>query len=147
MAYFTQDLKALDTLDFWGGTFLIFMLATFQIIVFGWVWGIDRGFEEMNHGATFPVPRIFRPIIRWVCPVFLLSIFALWLLKEVFGFDLATFQSGAVSSYVTDLFGDKAKLPAQLSIALIGAMLVFFGLIAARSKAFKRAEKGLDKHE
>ena len=147
VAWFTQDLKALDTLDFWGGTFLIFMLATFQIIVFGWVWGIDRGFEEMNHGATFPVPRIFRPIIRWVCPVFLLSIFALWLLKEVFGFDLATFQSGAVSSYVTDLFGDKAKLPAQLSIALIGAMLVFFGLIAARSKAFKRAEKGLDKHE
>ena len=146
VAYFTQDLKALDTLDFWGGTFLIFMLATFQIIVFGWVWGIDRGFEEMNQGATFPVPRVFRPIIRWVCPVFLLSIFALWLMKEVLGIDLATFQSGAVSSYVTDLFGEKAKLPAQLSIGVIGALLIFFVLMAAWSKAFKRAEQGLDKH-
>jgi SNF family Na+-dependent transporter len=146
VAYFTQDLKALDTLDFWGGTFLIFMLATFQIIVFGWVWGIDRGFEELNHGAAFPVPRFFRPIIRWVCPAFLLMIFVLWLLKEVLGFDLATFQAGAVSSYVTDLFGEKAKLPAQFSIALLCAMLLFFVLIAAHSKAFKRAEQGLDKH-
>lgn len=145
VAYFTQDLKALDTLDFWGGTFLIFMLATFQIIVFGWVWGIDRGFAEMNHGGAFPVPRLFRPIIRWVCPAFLLTIFALWLLKEVLGFDLATFQAGAVSSYVTDLFGEKSKLPAQLSIGMIGAMLIFFVLIAARSRAFKRAEQGLDK--
>jgi NSS family neurotransmitter:Na+ symporter len=146
VAWFTQDLKALDTLDFWGGTFLIFMLATFQIIVFGWVWGIDRGFEEMNQGATFPVPRVFRPIIRWVCPAFLLTIFALWLMKEVLGIDLATFQSGAVSSYVTDLFGAKAKLPAQLSIGVIGALIIFFVLMAARSKAFKRAELGLDKH-
>ena len=146
VAWFTQDLKALDTLDFWGGTFLIFMLATFQIIVFGWVWGIDRGFEEMNQGATFPVPRVFRPIIRWVCPAFLLTIFALWLMKEVLGIDLATFQPGAVSSYVTDLFGEKAKLPAQLSIGVIGALLIFFVLMAARSKAFKRAEQGLDKH-
>ena len=114
--------------------------------MFGWVWGIDRGFEEMKQGATFPVPRLFRPIIRWVCPVFLLTIFALWLMKEVLGIDLATFQSGAVSSYVTDLFGEKAKLPAQLSLGVIGALLIFFVLMAARSKAFKRAEQGLDKH-
>jgi NSS family neurotransmitter:Na+ symporter len=146
VAYFSHDLKALDTLDFWGGTFLIFTLATFQIIVFGWIWGIDRGFTEMNQGAAFPVPRLFRPIIRWVCPAFLLTIFALWLMKEVMGIDLSTFQSGANSSYITDLFGEKAKLPAQFSIALIGAMLVAFALMAARSKAFKRAEQGQDKH-
>lgn len=145
--YFTADLKALDTLDFWVGTFLIFLLATIQIIVFGWVWGIDRGFKEMNHGAAFPVPAIFRPIIQWICPGFLLTIFALWLMKEIFGFDLATLKSGAVSSYVTDLFGDKANLAAQLSMALVLAAFLFFALMTARSKAYARAERGLPKHD
>lgn len=143
----THDLKALDTLDFWGGTFLIFTLATLQTLVFGWVWGVERGFAELNQGAAFPVPRLFRPIIRWVCPVFLLSIFALWVMKEVLGFDLATFRSGAASSYIADLFGEKASLTAQLSMGLISILFIFFTVLAARSKAFKRAEQGLDKHD
>ncbi len=145
--YFTADLKALDTLDFWVGTFLIFLLATIQIIVFGWVWGIDRGFDEMHRGAAFKVPSVFRPIIKWICPAFLLGIFAMWLLKEIFGFDLATGAVGAVSGYVTDLAGTKSNLAAQLSIALVLAIFVFFALITSRSKAYSRAEKGLPKHD
>jgi SNF family Na+-dependent transporter len=147
VVYFTSDLKALDTLDFWVGTFLIFLLATIQVILFGWVWGIDRGFKELNHGATFPVPPIFRPVIRWICPGFLLGIFGLWVLKEILGYDLSTGTEGAVSGYVTDLFGDKSKLASQLSIALVAAFMVFFGLITARSRAFRRAEQGLPKHD
>lgn len=145
--YFTADLKALDTLDFWVGTFLIFVLATIQIIVFGWKWGIDRGFEELHRGAAFRVPWIFRPIIKWVCPGFLLSIFAMWLMKEIFGYDFTKGSVGAVSGYVTDLFGAKANLPAQLSVALVIAIFVFFGLLTARSRAYARAEQGLPKHD
>jgi len=145
--YFSADLKALDTLDFWVGTFLIFVLATIQIIVFGWVWGIDRGFKEMNHGAAFPVPAVFRPIIKWICPGFLLSIFTMWLLKEIFGFDLTTLSAGATSAYVTDLLGEKSNIAAQLSIALVVVLFIFFGLITARSKAYTRAEQGLPKHD
>lgn len=143
--YFSADLKALDTLDFWVGTFLLFALATIQIIVFGWVWGIDKGFREMHEGALMQVPAFFRPVMRWLCPVFLLAVFFLWLLQEVFGYDLKTGQSGAVSYYVTDLIGEKSSLPAQLSMALVVALFVFFALITSRSKAYARAEKGLNK--
>lgn len=145
--YFTADLKALDTLDFWIGTFLIFVLATIQIIIFGWKWGIDRGFEELHRGAAIRVPWIFRPIIKWICPGFLLSIFVMWLMKEIFGYDFAKGSMGSVSSYVTDLFGEKSNLPAQLSMALVIAIFVFFGLLTARSKAYARAEQGLPKHD
>jgi len=145
--YFTGDLKALDTLDFWVGTFLIFVLATIQIIVFGWKWGIDKGFAELHQGAAIGVPWIFRPIIKWICPAFLLFIFTMWLLKEIFGFDLTTGAAGAVSYYVTDLFGDKASKAAQLSVALVVAIFVFFGLMTGRSQAYARAEKGLNKHD
>jgi uncharacterized BrkB/YihY/UPF0761 family membrane protein len=101
----------------------------------------------MNHGATFPVPAFFRPIIKWICPGFLLTIFAMWLLKEIFGFDLATGKAGAISGYVTDLVGSKSSIAAQLSIVLVAGIFVFFGLMTARSKAYKRAEQGLPKTE
>ena len=143
--YFSGDLKALDTLDFWVGTFLLFALATIQIIVFGWVWGIDKGFQEMHEGALMRVPSFFRPVMRWLCPLFLLVVFGLWLLQEVFGFDLKTGNSGAVSYYVTDLIGDQSSLPAQLSMAMVAALFVFFALITSRSKAYARAEQGLSK--
>lgn len=146
VVYFTAGLKALDTLDFWIGTLMLFVLATIQIIVFGWHWGIERGFQEMHQGASIRVPGFFRPIIRYVCPAFLLFIFAMWLMKEIFGFDLTTFKAGEVSSYVTDLVGGaKSSQPAQLSIAMAVAVFVFFALITSRSRAYKRAEQGLDR--
>lgn len=145
VVYFSGDLKALDTLDFWVGTFLIFTLATIQILVFGWVWGIDRGFAELHQGAALRVPWIFRPIIRWVCPVFLLGVFVLWFLQEILGVDLSSGAGGGVSYYVTDLFGAKASLPAQLSLALVAVIATFFSLMTARARAFRRAEQGLAK--
>lgn len=146
VVYFTGgQMKALDTLDFWVGTLLIFVLATFQIIVFGWHWGVERGFAEMHQGAAMRVPSVFRPVMKWISPAFMLLIFALWILKEILGFDLVTFQAGEVSSYVSDLAGAKPSLPARLSVAMAVLLSVFFILITARSKAFKRAERGLDK--
>lgn len=143
VAYFSGDLKALDTLDFWVGTFLLFTLATLQILIFGWVWGIDKGFKELHQGSLMQVPWIFRPIIKWVCPIFLLGVFALWVMKEVFGFDLTTGKPGEVSVYVKDLIGGAASsLPAQLSVALVGVLFVFFFLISSRSKAYQKAERG-----
>jgi len=143
VAYFSGDLKALDTLDFWVGTFLLFTLATLQILIFGWVWGIDKGFKELHQGSLMQVPSFFRPIIKWVCPIFLLGVFAMWVLKEVFGFDLTTGQPGEVSYYVKDLIGGAASnLQAQLSVALVGVLFIFFFLISSRSKAYQKAERG-----
>lgn len=75
------------------------------------------------------------------------GIFALWILKEILGYDLSSGSAGSVSSYVTDLLGDKPNLAARLSLSLVAAFMVFFGLLTARSKAFRRAEQGLPKHD
>jgi len=154
VVYFTQDLKALDTLDFWVGTFLIFILATVQIIVFGWHWGVKRGFEEAHQGASIRIPAFFGIIMKWICPTFLLLIFALTVLTSLFGFDLTTFKFGSASSYVIDLFGGvkdgkalATNQAAQLSVALVVIIFIFFSLLSSRSKAYKRAEKGLPKHD
>jgi hypothetical protein len=76
--YFSEGLAALDTMDFWAGTALIFVLATLQVILFGWVLGVDKGIEEAERGAQLKLPVVFRFVIKYVSPVYLLTIFALW---------------------------------------------------------------------
>jgi SNF family Na+-dependent transporter len=74
--WFSEGLTALDTLDFWVGTFFIFVFATVQIIVFGWVFGVDRGIAEAEQGAQMRIPRVFRFIMKYVTPAYLLIVFA-----------------------------------------------------------------------
>ena len=139
VVYFSKDLKALDTIDFWVGTFLIFVLATIQIIVFGWVIGLERGLREANRGAHFPIPRFYGFIIKYLTPSFLLLIFAYWIAKSVFGYDLSS-GAGGVSSYVTDLFSDTPNAVARYSVGVIICLLAFITLIAAIAPRFSQAQ-------
>ncbi|MCB1227663.1 MAG: hypothetical protein KDK99_17735 [Verrucomicrobiales bacterium] len=135
VAYFTAGVKALDTLDFWVGTFLIFVLATAQIILFGWVFGVDKGFEELHRGAAIRVPTFFKVVLKWVCPLFLLTIFTLWVIKNVFGLDLASGQKSA-SPYVQALV-DQRDPVAWMSVGLIVVVGVGLALIIGSSKTYK----------
>ncbi len=68
-------LLALDTMDFWVGTAAIFMLAAAQTICFGWVFGVDRGLAEAHEGARLRIPAVFRFVIKYVAPAYLLAVF------------------------------------------------------------------------
>ncbi|MGN6644473.1 MAG: sodium-dependent transporter [Verrucomicrobiota bacterium] len=125
VVYFSKDLKALDTIDFWVGTFLIFVLATVLIIVFGWVMGIEKGWQEAHKGAAMRIPKFFKPIIKYVCPLYLLTIFAFWVLFNVFGWNPSTGEFKP-TSYVTDLVGEHADNVARLSLGLIAITITFF---------------------
>ncbi|MEX0324457.1 MAG: sodium:calcium symporter [Puniceicoccaceae bacterium] len=137
VVYFSKDLKALDTLDFWCGTFLIFILATTQIIVFAWVMGIPKGFQEAHEGANMHIPRIFGPIMKYVTPVFLLGIFFFWISENIFGYNLITGQAQP-SGYVQDLFGENANQVAWLSMVIILLLIGFTFLIVNSSAHFRK---------
>lgn len=77
--WFSKDLAALDTFDFWIGTVGIFLLATFQIISFGWIFGVDRGLEEAHEGAAIRIPPVYRFIIKYVSPTYLIVVFVAFL--------------------------------------------------------------------
>lgn len=72
--YKSQDLRALDTMDFWVGTLGIFVFATVQIVCFGWIFGVDRGLYEAHHGALLRIPKAFRWIMKYVAPTYLLIV-------------------------------------------------------------------------
>lgn len=85
---------AFDEFDFWSGTFALVVFALGEVIIFAWIFGMDRGWEEITRGADIRVPRIFRLVIRWVTPVFIGVVFLGALLKPV----------GRWSAAVTSLF-------------------------------------------
>jgi SNF family Na+-dependent transporter len=73
--YFSKDSVALDTFDFWVGTLLIFMLAMFQTVLYGWILGIERGHEELHRGASIRIPYFWQYVLKYVTPLYLLAIF------------------------------------------------------------------------
>ncbi|MBL8861379.1 MAG: sodium-dependent transporter [Planctomycetes bacterium] len=81
--WFSKDLVAMDTIDFWVGTFLIFVMAGVQLIAFGWLFGIERGWKEAHEGAYIRIPGIYKFVIRYVSPAFLLIVFVGFLFQNL----------------------------------------------------------------
>ncbi len=102
--------NAMDSIDFWVGTVLIVILAFSQSILYGWVYGAERGQEEMNRGGLMKAPSCLPFILRYVTPVFLLAI-------------MAGFVYYDLSQYINDL---EANPVAQKSIYVILGVIAFF---------------------
>jgi len=71
-----------NELDFWGGTFCLVLFAAIEIILFAWIFGMEKAWEEIHHGADMRVPKIYKFIIKYVTPVFLLLILGSWFIQE-----------------------------------------------------------------
>ena len=76
-----------DEFDYWAGTFALVVFAVIETILFAWVFGMDRGWTELNKGAELKVPRVFYYIIKYVTPVFLLVILAAYAFQPTAGWD------------------------------------------------------------
>ncbi len=71
-----------DELDFWGGTFCLVLFATVETILFAWVFGMERAWDEIHHGADIRIPRFYKFIIKYVTPVFLFCILGSWVFQR-----------------------------------------------------------------
>ena len=72
----------LEEMDFWSGTFGLVVFATVEAILFGWIFGIDRAWEEIHRGADVKLPGIFRIVIKYITPTFLLIILVTWTVQQ-----------------------------------------------------------------
>jgi neurotransmitter:Na+ symporter, NSS family len=121
VVYFSKDLAALDTFDFWIGTFSIYVLATVEVILFAWALGIERGFEELNRGAEIRIPAVAKFIIKYVSPLYLLVIFAFWCYNELF------------AENATRLAQIRTNPIVMLSLGFIVVVAILFALLIAQS--------------
>lgn len=66
---------AFDEFDYWSGTFALVVFALGEAVIFAWIFGMKRGWEEITRGADIVVPGTFRYVIQFVTPAFLLAVF------------------------------------------------------------------------
>jgi hypothetical protein len=111
--YFSKGLVALNTMDDWVGTALIVLLATVEVLLFSWFFGVKKGYAFASEGAQMPLPPLFRFVIKYVAPLYLLIVLGTWCSKEL-------------PKKITDLRDNRVSL---LTVFIIGAVSVFFVLL------------------
>lgn len=120
--WFSQDLRALDTIDFWAGNVMIYVQGFILILVFGWSkgMGIERGWKEAHEGAAIRIPHIFKFIMKWVSPIFLGVVLLMFILSSVFGWNFSFADAHFTpTGRITDLIGVNANGVARLSFGFV----------------------------
>lgn len=64
-----------DEYDYWAGDVSLVIFALMEIILFAWVFGMDKAWAEINEGADIKVPTFMKFIIKYVAPLIIGFIF------------------------------------------------------------------------
>ncbi len=106
----------LDELDFWAGTFGLVVFAAMEIILFSWVFKIKNGWAEMHKGADLKVPKVFKFIITYVTPIYLLIMLGVWTYQDAVKEFLMKGKEPAHRPY---LWGARVMIVALLLVMLL----------------------------
>jgi SNF family Na+-dependent transporter len=127
--WFSKNMVALDTMDFWVGTFCIFVVATVQIICFGWIWGLRNGAAELDRSALIRIPRFFLFVMKYVAPAYLLVVLGGFIYYEL-------------GKKLSEMAGNPIALWTLIIIGALIALLV--ALVAIGERRWRRAGLDLD---
>ncbi len=127
----------LDEIDYWAGTFGLVLFSTVEVVLFMWVFGANRAWKEIHHGADIRIPRIFKALMTYVTPIVLLTMLFMW------GKDVAL----GVLQFDVDPGGkaytDDSKTGAIVGRSLMLVLFLFFAVlvgVAAKRGRFKAVE-------
>ncbi len=130
--WYTQGGVFWSTLDFWVGTFLIFVMAGVQAIAFAWFFGMDKGWKLIHEGALIQLPSIIKFILKYVAPLYLIVVFV--------GFCVQNLPASAA--------GVAQSPPAKLALGLVAAIIVgMVFAVRAGAKRWRAAGMDLDGRE
>lgn len=108
----------LDEWDYWAGTFGLVVFAAIEIFLFSWVFGIDRGWDELHLGSDMKIPGFYKPVMKWVTPFFLLVLLVWWGWTEAWP---KLFMDGVPPENVAYLWAARALMVAMV---IVGAFLI-----------------------
>jgi len=106
----------LDELDFWAGTFGLVVFAAIEVILFSWVFKIKKGWVEMHKGADLKVPKVFKFILTYITPVYLLVLLGFWTYQDAVKEFLMKGKDPANRPY---LWGARVMIVALLLVMLL----------------------------
>jgi neurotransmitter:Na+ symporter, NSS family len=130
-----------DEYDYWAGTVSLVVFALLEIILFGWVFGMEKGWKEITQGADIKVSIVFKYIIKYVTPlmlgwVFISSLPGIWSQIKNEAIDkqiLAATDPAVIEQLKTQLL--------YVNISRIGLILVWLGVAYLVYIAYKKRIK------
>jgi SNF family Na+-dependent transporter len=126
VCWFTRNLAALDSFDFWLANFTPFVFALLQTFLVAWVWGADKMTAELKRGAKIQPPRALGFVVKYVSTPYLAVIFALWLWNNL-------------GSRLAGVAQDRA---AQVTLAFIGLLTATLIVVSLKaSRRWRREEE------
>jgi len=75
--------QALDEMDFWAGTIAVVMFGLLELVIFMWIFGGEKAWEEINRNGLIRAPRIIYYVLRYVTPLYLLVILGVWYYNKI----------------------------------------------------------------
>lgn len=72
-----------DEYDYWAGTVSLVVFALLESILFSWVFGMKKGWREINIGADIKIPIVYKFIIKFITPFALIIVFIGALVRPV----------------------------------------------------------------
>jgi SNF family Na+-dependent transporter len=129
-AIFFLGKGVVDELDFWGGTFALVIFALFEVIMFAWVFGIEKAWDEVHKGAQMIVPNFYKFIIKYITPLFLIFILIGWFVQQGIPFIMMKGVEAANKPYI---IGTR--------IGLIVLLLILIIMVKIAWKKYKGKER------
>lgn len=68
----------LDEWDYWAGTFGLALFAVVEVVIFMWIFRPTNAWRSLHEGADIRLPRIFKFVMTFVTPLYLMFIFGWW---------------------------------------------------------------------
>jgi neurotransmitter:Na+ symporter, NSS family len=68
----------LDEYDNWVGNVGLIVFGLIETIIFAWLFGYANMQEEMTRGQQLKVPALFYPTVRYIVPIFLITMLIAW---------------------------------------------------------------------
>lgn len=127
IVWYTRDMLALDSIDFWVGSLILYVTTGLNLIFFNQIWGTHNGMAELNNGAAIRIPAAASFIIRWVTPLIMVVIFGAWLCQELFF---------TRSPYVANIV--EGRIGAILPLLWAAGITLFFCIVAATPRKFNK---------
>jgi len=112
-----------DELDFWGGTFCLVLFALIETILFIWIFGMDKAWEEIHHGAELSIPRFYKFIIKYITPLFLIFILGFWFIQQALP---TLLMKGASTQNIPYIIGTRIGLIALFIIIAILVRIAYY---------------------
>jgi len=119
----------LDEWDYWVGTFGLVLVAVLEVVIFVWIFKPENAWKSIHMGADIQIPKIFKFIMTYVTPLYLLIILTWWGKDEAIPILLNQRSAGSANP-VSDV-----DMP---FITISRGILVLIGFLFAIRMAWKR---------